>query len=167
MLLNEELGTEPVWVINNGISHQESVPSLNGSALLQDMLDSIQFITGPAESQWGSLRASMGHPEPWNLTYIGIGNEVTHSAYLPASCHRQSGQVKSMGIPAHKVGHPESWDPTYTGISDEMIHLSTGFDIFIPFDIDGLSLPHETRVQSEQGHEHAIGQSEKVSVEVS
>lgn len=82
MLLNEDLGTEPVWVINNGISHQESVPSLNGSVLLQNMLDSIQFITGPAESQWGSLRASMGHPEPWNLTYIGIGNEVTHPAYI-------------------------------------------------------------------------------------
>jgi alpha-N-arabinofuranosidase len=43
---------------------------------VRDALDSIEFISGPADSTWGSLRAAMGHPEPWNITYMGIGNEV-------------------------------------------------------------------------------------------
>ena len=83
MLLNEELGTEPIWVINNGLSHEESVPTARIQALVQDALDSIEFITGDEGTQWGSLRAAMGHPEPWSLTYIGIGNEVGVS---PLSC---------------------------------------------------------------------------------
>ena len=77
MLLNEELGTEPIWVINNGLSHQESVPTAQIQGMVQDALDSIEFITGDADTQWGRLRAEMGHPEPWSLTYIGIGNEVS------------------------------------------------------------------------------------------
>jgi hypothetical protein len=84
MLLTEELGAAPVWVINNGLSHEESVPTARIQPLLQDALDSIEFITGPADSRWGALRASMGHPEPWRLPYIGIGNEVRASRPPPA-----------------------------------------------------------------------------------
>ena len=178
-----------MWVINNGISHQESVPSLNGSILLQDMLDSIQFITGPAESQWGSLRASMGHPEPWTLTYMGIGNEVTHPACIPCISLQTvidkgfspiQWQQAAIGVPdsIHFItGLAESqWNScaqgralriladTYIGISDEVMHLLTSFNIFIPFGIDGPSLLRETSVQSEQGHEHVIGQGRKLSV---
>lgn len=76
MVLTEELGAEPIWVINNGLSHEESVPTAHIGPLVDDALDSIEFITGAADTTWGSLRASMGHPEPWDLTYIGIGNEV-------------------------------------------------------------------------------------------
>ena len=76
MLLSEELGAEPIWVINNGLSHQESLPTAHIQDLVQDALDSIEFITGAADTQWGRLRADMGHPEPWSLTYMGIGNEV-------------------------------------------------------------------------------------------
>ena len=82
MLLSEELGTEPIWVLNNGLSHQESVPTARIQGMVQDALDSIEFITGSAGTQWGGLRARMGHPEPWALTYIGVGNEV-RSAILP------------------------------------------------------------------------------------
>ena len=76
MVLTEELGAEPIWVINNGLSHEESVPTADIGPLVADALDSIEFITGAADTPWGALRASMGHPEPWDLTYIGVGNEV-------------------------------------------------------------------------------------------
>ena len=76
MLLSEELGAEPIWVINNGLSHQESLPTAHIQGLVQDALDSIEFIAGAADTQWGRLRADMGHPEPWSLTYMGVGNEV-------------------------------------------------------------------------------------------
>ena len=44
-------------------------------AYIQDILDLIQWANGPADSKWGSVRAKAGHPKPFNLKYIGIGNE--------------------------------------------------------------------------------------------
>ncbi len=42
---------------------------------IQDALDLIEFANGPADSKWGKVRAEMGHPAPFNLKYMGIGNE--------------------------------------------------------------------------------------------
>ncbi|KAI7845621.1 hypothetical protein COHA_000907 [Chlorella ohadii] len=75
MLLVEELQTEPIWVINNGVAHGDSVRGADIMPWVEEALDSIEFISGPADSKWGSLRAAMGHPEPWNLTWMAIGNE--------------------------------------------------------------------------------------------
>lgn len=46
-------------------------------SVTQDALGLIEFVSGPIESEWGSLRAKMGHPEPWQLNYFAIGNEVS------------------------------------------------------------------------------------------
>ncbi|KAL9239571.1 hypothetical protein vseg_013880 [Gypsophila vaccaria] len=74
--LAEDLGAEPVWVINNGFSHTDSVnPSLI-KPFVQEMLDSIEFARGnPKTSKWGALRAKLGHPAPFSLKYMAIGNE--------------------------------------------------------------------------------------------
>ena len=48
---------------------------------VQDALDLIEFVSGPAESEWGSLRNKMGRSKPWDFNYFAIGNEVSH-AYL-------------------------------------------------------------------------------------
>lgn len=45
------------------------------SSALQDILDSLEFARGSAESTWGSVRAAMGHPEPFPVKYVAIGNE--------------------------------------------------------------------------------------------
>ena len=42
---------------------------------MQEMLDSIEFARGSPKSKWGSLRAKLGHPAPFSLKYIAIGNE--------------------------------------------------------------------------------------------
>ena len=42
---------------------------------LQDALDGIEFARGSPKSKWGSLRADMGHPHPFDLRYVAIGNE--------------------------------------------------------------------------------------------
>ena len=44
---------------------------------VEDALNSIEYVSGTANSTWGSVRASMGHPEAWNLTYMAIGNEAS------------------------------------------------------------------------------------------
>jgi alpha-L-arabinofuranosidase len=119
MLLNEELGTEPIWVINNGLSHEESVPTAQIQALVQDALDSIEFITGDGGTQWGALRAAMGHPEPWSLTYIGIGNEVGVPPHLcDRPCVRASG-VQNRCVPSiswvmHCIYHASILHPVHS-----------------------------------------------------
>jgi alpha-L-arabinofuranosidase len=44
-------------------------------SVLQDILDSLEFARGSAESTWGSVRAAMGHPEPFPVKHVAIGNE--------------------------------------------------------------------------------------------
>lgn len=78
-LLCEDLGAEPVPIVNAGISCQvrgaEYVPMDQLDEWVQDALDLIEFANGPVDSTWGAVRAALGHPEPFNLKYLGIGNE--------------------------------------------------------------------------------------------
>ncbi|CAO2141290.1 unnamed protein product [Urochloa humidicola] len=73
--LSEDLGAAPVWVFNNGISHHDEVDTAVIGPFVKDVLDSLEFARGSANSTWGSVRAAMGHPEPFPLKYVAIGNE--------------------------------------------------------------------------------------------
>lgn len=73
--LAEDLNAAPIWVFNNGISHQDQVDTTAVLPFVQEALDGIEFARGDASSKWGSVRAAMGHPEPFNLKYVAIGNE--------------------------------------------------------------------------------------------
>eukprot|EP00268_Persea_americana_P027114 TRINITY_DN2659_c0_g2_i1.p1 TRINITY_DN2659_c0_g2~~TRINITY_DN2659_c0_g2_i1.p1 ORF type:complete len:671 (-),score=106.03 TRINITY_DN2659_c0_g2_i1:159-2171(-) len=79
--LAEDLGILPIWVVNNGVSHNDEVYTSTILPFVQEILDSIEFARGNADSKWGSIRAAMGHPEPFNLTYIAIGNEDCGKIY--------------------------------------------------------------------------------------
>jgi alpha-L-arabinofuranosidase len=89
--LCEDIGAAPLPVLNVGMACQfqnwdnekAHVPA-NADSLkpyIQDVLDLIEFANGPATSQWGKVRADMGHPAPFNLKYIAIGNEQWESFY--------------------------------------------------------------------------------------
>ncbi|KAL6272216.1 hypothetical protein ACE6H2_022908 [Prunus campanulata] len=73
--LAEDLGTLPIWVFNNGISHTDQVDTSSVLPFVQEALDGLEFARGNPNSTWGSLRAAMGHPEPFDLRYVAIGNE--------------------------------------------------------------------------------------------
>lgn len=73
--LAEDLGAEPVWVINSGEGLADEVDTALIAPFVQEMLDSIEFARGSNDSKWGSLRARLGHPAPFNLKYVAIGNE--------------------------------------------------------------------------------------------
>ena len=85
-LLSEDLGAEPLPVISCGLSCQyesnEVVPMDELDPYIQDALDLIEFANGPVTSTWGKVRADMGHPEPFNLKMIGIGNEQWDKVYV-------------------------------------------------------------------------------------
>lgn len=75
----EDLQAEPVYVVNCGITNQSRRPRyqdiMEMDKLAQDALDAIAYATAPADSAWGALRKANGHPEPFRLRYIEIGNE--------------------------------------------------------------------------------------------
>ncbi len=79
--LSEDLGAEPVFCINVGMSHREIVPMEQMGEYVQDALDALEYANGPADSKWGALRAKAGHPAPFNMKYLEIGNENGGSAY--------------------------------------------------------------------------------------
>jgi len=84
--LAEDLGAEPIPVISCGIACQfntgELVPISELDPYIQDALDLIEFANGSTETPWGMVRASMGHPDKFNLKYLGIGNEQWGPQYI-------------------------------------------------------------------------------------
>ena len=77
----EDLGAEPLFVINCGMSHRENVPMDQMGPFVQDALDAIEYANGPTNSVWGGVRARAGHPAPFNLKFMEIGNENGGPAY--------------------------------------------------------------------------------------
>jgi alpha-L-arabinofuranosidase len=83
--LCEDFGSEALPVISCGLSCQFQNPDPTKPGVhvaiedlepyIQDALDLIEFANGPADSKWGKVRADMGHPAPFNLKYLGVGNE--------------------------------------------------------------------------------------------
>ena len=86
--LSEDIGAEPLPILSCGLACQFQNDDINAHVpvdqldpYIQDALDLIEFANGPADSKWGKVRADMGHPEPFNLKYIGIGNEQWDALY--------------------------------------------------------------------------------------
>ncbi|XP_024377237.1 alpha-L-arabinofuranosidase 1 isoform X2 [Physcomitrium patens] len=79
--LAEDLGAAPIWVFNNGISHEQSVSTDVIGPWVQDVLEGIEFARGPVSSKYGAMRASMGHPDPFPLHHVAIGNEDCYKPY--------------------------------------------------------------------------------------
>ena len=84
-LLAEEIGAQPLPVLSVGLACQYQNSDKDAAKVhvavsdlkpyIDDALDLIQFANGPVTTKWGKLRADMGHPQPFNLQFIAIGNE--------------------------------------------------------------------------------------------
>jgi len=84
--LCEDIGAAPLPILNCGMACQfnsgELAPVDQLEPYIQDALDLIEFANGPASSRWGAPRAAMGHPQPFHLTMLGVGNEQWGSQYF-------------------------------------------------------------------------------------
>lgn len=87
--LSEDFGAEPLPIINVGLVcqyqnwHQdESIPLDSLQPYIDDALDLIEFANGGTDTKWGKLRADMGHPAPFNMKYLGVGNEQWGKQYV-------------------------------------------------------------------------------------
>jgi alpha-L-arabinofuranosidase len=79
--LCEDIGAEPLFCINVGMSHKQNVPMDKMGEYVQDALDALEYANGSADSAWGSVRAKAGHPSPFNMRMLEIGNENGGPAY--------------------------------------------------------------------------------------
>ena len=84
--LSEDLGAQPLPILSCGMACQfntgELVPMEELDPYVQDALDLIEFANGGVETPWGRVRTEMGHPKPFNLKYIGVGNEQWGPDYI-------------------------------------------------------------------------------------
>ena len=84
--LAEDIGAEPLPIISCGMACQfnsaELAPLDQIDPFVQDALDLIEFANGKITSKWGKIRNDMGHPAPFNLKMLGVGNENWGPQYL-------------------------------------------------------------------------------------
>lgn len=107
-LLAEQIGAEPLPVLNVGMAcqfqnwNQESAHAPATAAdlkpFIDDCIDLVEFANGDTNTEWGSLRARMGHPEPFNMKYLAIGNEQWGEFYF---------ERLKFFIEAMRKAHPE------------------------------------------------------------
>jgi alpha-L-arabinofuranosidase len=124
---SEDLGADALFVVNVGVScsmrsgtflEDDAIP-----ALIEDALDAIEYAIGPVSSKWGARRAQHGHPAPFPLKYIEIGNEQRGERY---------GQRVAMFYQAIKAKYPElkialsSW---IAGVDQRIIDAAGTIDI--------------------------------------
>ncbi|WP_294267355.1 alpha-L-arabinofuranosidase C-terminal domain-containing protein [uncultured Chryseobacterium sp.] len=84
--LAEDLGAEPLPILSCGMACQFNTAELvkieDLDPYVQDALDLIEFANGDSQTKWGKIRAQMGHPQPFNMKFIGVGNEQWGADYI-------------------------------------------------------------------------------------
>ena len=153
----EDIGAEPLPVLAAGVPCQNSANNARGiggqqggipmdlmPAYIQELLDLIDWANGdPATSKWAKMRADAGHPEPFNLKYIGIGNEDIISTVfeerftmIVRAIRAKYPDIKICGTvgPFHapSADYQEGWDftkrhPEQQYMVDEHYYESTGW----------------------------------------
>lgn len=71
----EDLNAHAMFVVNCGLSHKEAVPLDRLQPWVDEALNAIEYALGPIDSKFGAMRAAAGHPTPFKLKYVEIGNE--------------------------------------------------------------------------------------------
>ena len=113
--LAEDVGAEPLPILAAGLTCQfkkplEFVPVDSLDYFIRNALDLIEFANGSPETPWGRVRAEMGHPAPFSLKYVGIGNENWDNVFL------ERYEIISKAV---KAKHPEITIITSAGAAPE------------------------------------------------
>lgn len=102
--LAEDIGARPLPILNCGMACQfntsQTAPMSEEDNYVQDALDLIDFANAPASNPWGRLRTELGHPAPFHLEMLGVGNEQWGERYLEryklfeAAIHAKHPEIK-------------------------------------------------------------------------
>ena len=123
--LAEDIGAKPLFVVNVGIWHGGCDPYDKIDPWIQECLDALEYANGPVSSKYGKMRAQNGHPEPFNLEFIEIGNEnynfhmdnnSDQSDHYPERYIQFYNAIKDKYPNVKCIGNVESWgtdDPSW------------------------------------------------------
>lgn len=130
--LSEDIGAEPLPILNCGMACQfntAEVEDLNAlDPYVQDALDLIEFANGDANSAWGRKRAAMGHPAPFNLKILGIGNENWGPQYIERLHHFQKAiTARYPGIKLVCSSGTDSEGERFNFLDDTLRKMQVGF----------------------------------------
>ncbi|MDE7347052.1 MAG: carbohydrate binding domain-containing protein [Muribaculaceae bacterium] len=120
--LAEDLGAKPLFVVNVGIWHGGCTPYDQIGDWIQECLDALEYANGDVKTKYGKMRAENGHPEPFNLEYIEIGNEnynfnmednSDQSDHYPERYIQFYNAIKEKYPNVKCIGNVESWATDY------------------------------------------------------
>jgi len=116
--LSEDLGAKPLFVVNVGIWHGGCTPYDQIDEWIQECMDALEYANGDVTTKYGKMRADNGHPAPFNLEYIEIGNEnynfhmdnnSDQSDHYPERYIQFYRAIKAKYPNVHCIGNVESW----------------------------------------------------------
>ncbi|MDE7347435.1 MAG: carbohydrate-binding protein [Muribaculaceae bacterium] len=119
--LTEDLGAEPLFVVNVGIGHGWIKDYTDIDEYIQEALDAIEYCNGDVNTFWGAKRAENGHPEPFNMRLLEIGNENYNfdddrSDHYPERYKAFYDAIKAKYPEITLIGNVEAWgtdDPSW------------------------------------------------------
>lgn len=127
--LSEDLGAKPLYVVNVGLWHHGINPVEKSYTPLDELdmwikecMDALEYANGPVTSKYGKMRAENGHPEPFNIEYLEIGNENANFHFNDNSdqsmdyfkrYRRFYDAIKAKYPNMHCIGNVEAWGTDY------------------------------------------------------
>lgn len=120
--LAEDLGAKPLFVVNVGIWHGGCTPYDQIGEWIEECLDALEYANGDVTTKYGKMRAENGHPEPFNLEYIEVGNEnynfnmddnSDQSDHYPERYIQFYNAIKEKYPNVHCIGNVESWSTDF------------------------------------------------------
>ena len=126
----EDLGAKPLYVVNVGLWHGGQTPVDSLQPWIDETLAALEYANGDVTTKYGALRAKNGHPEPFNLEYLEIGNENNQPDPRQQSDHYYDRfrlfkeQVLAKYPKMHLIGNVAAWGTdTPTWDSKESVEL--------------------------------------------
>jgi alpha-L-arabinofuranosidase len=107
--LAEDIGAESLYVINVGLAHNDNVTYTQLDPLIQDALDAIEYAKGDATTTYGAMRVANGHPEPFHLKYVEIGNENSYGDHYAERYLAFYNAIKAKYPEIMCIGNVEAW----------------------------------------------------------
>jgi len=127
----EDIGATPLFVANVGIAHGDNIPLGELQPWIQDALDAIEYANGDVTTKYGAMRAANGHPAPFNLKYIEIGNENNQHDDVDNRCNLYGERyrlfynaIKEKYPEIKTIGNVEAW-----GTDTPSWQYKTGVDL--------------------------------------
>ena len=128
--LAEDLNAKPLYVVNVGLWHGGMTPVDSIQPWIDECMNALEYANGPVTSKYGALRAKNGHPEPYNIEYLEIGNENNQPDPAAQSDHyyerfkKFKDAVLAKYPKMHLIGNVVAWgDDNPKWHSDESVEL--------------------------------------------